>query len=70
MREHFEDKKSFEENALSSKEDIAFVQEKDSEQHNLQLYNIVLRKQKLIIYLSILYTVVIIGTIIYLIFLK
>ncbi|BDQ02524.1 hypothetical protein [Ignavibacterium sp.] len=71
MREQFSDNKNlFEGDALSSPEELSLIDKRNSEYHNQQLHEIVLKKQKLIIYLSIVYTAAVIGSLIYLIFLK
>lgn len=70
MREQFDEKKSLERNALSSREGFYLADNESSELHYQQLHEIVLRKQKLIIYLSILYTAVVLGILFYLVFLK
>lgn len=71
MREQFSDNKNlFEGDALSSPEELSLIDKRSSEYHNQQLHEIVLKKQKLIIYLSIVYTAAVIGSLIYLIFLK
>lgn len=71
MREQLNNNKNlFESNALSSAEELSLIDKRSAEYHNKQLHEIVLKKQKLIIYLSILYTVAVIGSLIYLIFLK
>lgn len=71
MRELFnKNKKLFEGNALASKNELPLVDKRSSEFHSQQLHELVLKKQKLIIYLSIIYTAAMIGSIICLIFLK
>jgi len=66
MREQsFNNNNAVEQTALSSTEELPVA-----DKHNHQLHEIILKKQKLIIYLSILYTGLVIGSIIYLIFLK
>lgn len=62
--------KNFERNALSLKEKLSPISKENADKHNQQLHEIVLKKQKVIIYLSIVYTLFVIGSIIYLIFLK
>ncbi|MGQ9797750.1 MAG: hypothetical protein ACUVRG_00415 [Ignavibacterium sp.] len=61
---------SLERNALSLREELSPISKENADKHNQQLHEIVLKKQKVIIYLSIVYTLFVIGSIIYLIFLK
>lgn len=63
-------KKVYESNALSSAGDFSSVDSKSTLNHNQQLHELVLKKQKLIIYLSIFYSVVVLGVLIYLFFIK
>ncbi|MCL6493793.1 MAG: hypothetical protein K6T54_03320 [Ignavibacterium sp.] len=71
MREHKgKVRNSFERNALSLTEELSPISKESYDKHSQQLHEIVLKKQKIIIYLSIVYTVLVIGSIIYLIFLK
>lgn len=71
MREQISDDKNLSErNALSSRAENFILDKISSEYHNKQLHELILKKQKIIIYLSILYTVAVIGSIIWLIFLK
>ena len=71
MREHQNKiRKTFERNALSLKEQSSHISNENTDKHSQQLREIVLKKQKVIIYLSIVYTIFVMGIIIYLIFLK
>lgn len=71
MREHQNKIKNLPDgNALSSDEVLFQLSKENSEKHNQQLHELVLKKQKLIIYLSILYTGLVLGSIFYLLFLK
>jgi len=71
MREHKgKVRKLIERNALSLTEGLSLISKESSDKHSQQLHEIVLKKQKIIIYLSIVYTVIVLGSIIYLIFLK
>lgn len=71
MREHQNKIKNLPEGkALSSSEELFYNFKENSEKHNQQLHQIVLKKQKIIIYLSIVYTVIVLGSILYLLFLK
>jgi hypothetical protein len=71
MREHQNKfQNSLERNALSVTEELSPISKENADKHIQQLHEIVLKKQKIIIYLSIVYTLIVLGSIIYLIFLK
>lgn len=71
MREHSNsNSKNVERKALSSGNDLSAINERSISGHNKQLHALILKKQKIIIYLSILYSMVVLLALIFLFFLK